>query len=31
VSRGLGMEGLGAPRARLLAPPELVLWELQGR
>ncbi len=30
VSRGLGMEGLGAPRARLLAPPELVLWELRG-
>jgi len=30
VSRGIGMEGLGAPRARLLAPPELVLWELSG-
>jgi len=29
VSRGLGMEGLGAPRARLLAPPELILWELR--
>jgi predicted MPP superfamily phosphohydrolase len=26
VSRGLGMEGLGAPRARFLAPPEVVLW-----
>jgi len=26
VSRGLGMEGLGAPRARLLAPPEIILW-----
>ncbi|MBN1921510.1 MAG: metallophosphoesterase family protein [Anaerolineae bacterium] len=30
VSRGLGMEGLGAPRARFLAPPELILWELRG-
>ncbi len=30
VSRGLGMEGLGAPRARLFAPPEMVLWELRG-
>lgn len=28
VSRGLGMEGLGAPRARLLAPPEVVMWTL---
>ncbi len=28
VSRGLGLEGLGAPRARFLARPELVLWEL---
>lgn len=26
VSRGLGMEGLGAPRARFLAAPEIVLW-----
>lgn len=26
VSRGLGMEGLGAPRARFLAPPEIILW-----
>jgi len=30
VSRGVGMEGLGAPRARLLAPPEVTLWELSG-
>mgnify|MGYP000843948011 CR=1 FL=1 len=30
VSRGLGLEGLGAPRARFLAPPEIILWELQG-
>ena len=28
VSRGLGMEGFGAPRARLLAPPEIVLWTI---
>jgi predicted MPP superfamily phosphohydrolase len=28
VSRGLGMEGMGAPRARFLAPPEIVLWTL---
>ncbi len=28
TSRGLGMEGLGAPRARLDCPPELILWEI---
>ncbi|MGD2104162.1 MAG: hypothetical protein PVJ55_03475 [Anaerolineae bacterium] len=28
VSRGLGMEGLGAPRARFLSPPEVILWTL---
>jgi predicted MPP superfamily phosphohydrolase len=28
VSRGLGMEGLGTPRARFLAPPEIVQWTL---
>ena len=28
VSCGLGMEGMGAPRARFLAPPEIVLWTL---
>jgi predicted MPP superfamily phosphohydrolase len=28
VSRGLGMEGKGAPRARFLAPPEVILWIL---
>lgn len=28
VCRGLGLEGLGAPRARFLAPPEIILWEL---
>ncbi len=31
VSRGLGMEGLGAPRARFLSSPELVLFRLYGR
>jgi hypothetical protein len=28
VSRGLGMEGMGAPRARFLSPPEIILWTL---
>ncbi|MCU0520267.1 MAG: hypothetical protein MUF84_06210 [Anaerolineae bacterium] len=28
VSRGLGVEGLGAPRARFLAPPEVVAWRI---
>jgi predicted MPP superfamily phosphohydrolase len=28
VSRGLGLEGKGAPRARFLAPPEIILWTL---
>jgi predicted MPP superfamily phosphohydrolase len=30
VSRGLGMEGKGAPRARCLCPPEIELFELRG-
>ncbi len=30
VSRGLGVEGLGAPRARFCAPPEIGVWELGG-
>ncbi len=29
VARGVGMEGLGAPRARFLCPPEIVLWTLK--
>jgi predicted MPP superfamily phosphohydrolase len=29
VSRGLGVEGMGAPRARFLSPPEIILWELR--
>ncbi len=28
VSRGLGLEGLGSPRARFLSPPEIVLWNI---
>lgn len=28
VSRGLGMEGMGAPRARFLCPPEIVVVDL---
>jgi hypothetical protein len=30
VSRGIGMEGKGAPRARLLCPPEIVCIDLIG-
>lgn len=30
VSRGLGLEGKGAPRMRFLCPPEMVLIELRG-
>lgn len=30
TTRGVGLEGLGAPRARFLCPPEIVLWELNG-
>jgi predicted MPP superfamily phosphohydrolase len=30
VSRGLGMEGFGAPRARFFCPPEVVLVTLSG-
>lgn len=28
TTRGVGMEGLGAPRARLLCPPEVIEWKL---
>jgi len=31
VTRGLGMEGEGAPRVRFLCPPEITLWEISGR
>lgn len=30
TSRGVGMEGLGAPRARFNCPPEIILWEIRG-
>ena len=30
VSRGIGLEGFGAPRARFFCPPEVVLVELAG-
>lgn len=30
VTRGIGMEGKGAPRVRLLTPPEIILWEISG-
>jgi predicted MPP superfamily phosphohydrolase len=30
VSRGIGMEGMGAPRARFLCPPEIELFEIRG-
>lgn len=28
ISRGIGLEGLGAPRMRLLCPPEMILFTL---
>jgi predicted MPP superfamily phosphohydrolase len=31
VNRGVGMEGHGAPRARFLCPPEIVLFTLRGK
>ncbi len=31
VTRGIGMEGKGAPRVRFLCPPEVVLWEIEGK
>ncbi len=31
VNRGLGMEGMGAPRARFLCPPEVALFTLSGQ
>jgi predicted MPP superfamily phosphohydrolase len=30
VTRGVGLEGWGAPRARFLCPPEVVLWTVGG-
>lgn len=31
TSRGIGMEGAGAPRVRFLCPPEIILWEITGK
>lgn len=28
TSRGVGLEGHGAPRARFLCPPEVILWDI---
>ncbi|MBN1220973.1 MAG: metallophosphoesterase [Anaerolineae bacterium] len=30
ISRGIGLEGLSAPRMRLLCPPEIILFNLTG-
>ncbi len=30
VSRGLGLEGMGAPRVRFLCPPEIAVFEIDG-
>ena len=30
TTRGVGLEGMGAPRARFLCPPEVILWEIGG-
>jgi predicted MPP superfamily phosphohydrolase len=30
VTRGIGLEGKGAPRMRLFCPPEVILWDIQG-
>jgi predicted MPP superfamily phosphohydrolase len=30
VTRGLGLEGKGAPRVRFLSAPEVTLWEISG-
>ncbi len=31
ITRGIGMEGAAAPRVRFLCPPEVILWEIQGK
>ncbi len=31
ITRGLGLEGLSAPRVRFLCPPEVVLWDITGK
>jgi predicted MPP superfamily phosphohydrolase len=30
VTRGIGLEGMGAPRVRFLCAPEMTLWEIGG-
>jgi predicted MPP superfamily phosphohydrolase len=30
VTRGIGLEGQGAPRVRFLCPPEVIVWEISG-
>lgn len=30
ITRGLGLEGLSAPRVRFLCPPEVVMWSITG-
>jgi predicted MPP superfamily phosphohydrolase len=30
VTRGIGMEGKGAPRVRFLCSPEIILWQISG-
>ena len=30
ITRGIGLEGAGAPRIRFLCPPEVILWEIEG-
>lgn len=31
VTRGIGLEGQGAPRVRFLCPPEIILWDLESQ
>jgi predicted MPP superfamily phosphohydrolase len=30
ITRGIGLEGAGAPRVRFLCPPEIIVWEICG-
>ncbi len=31
ITRGIGLEGLSAPRVRFLCPPEVVMWDIVGK
>lgn len=31
ITRGLGLEGLSAPRVRFFCPPEIILWDISGK